>query len=66
MVTLPEGAADGLDDAEVLWQRLYAAGFVVPAVSFGGRGHVRLAAAAHNDDDDFARLADALPDLLRR
>jgi isopenicillin-N epimerase len=64
LVALPEGVADTHDSALELWQRLYAAGFVVPPVAFGGRGHLRLAAAAYNDEDDYTRLADALPALL--
>ena len=49
------------EDAEALWQRLHAAGFVVPPVAFDGRGYLRLAAAPYNDEDDYARLAAALP-----
>ncbi len=64
LVALPEGIATTTDAADALWQRLYAAGFVVPPVAFGGRGHLRLAAAAYNDEDDYARLALALPGVL--
>ncbi|MEO7448926.1 MAG: aminotransferase class V-fold PLP-dependent enzyme [Humibacillus sp.] len=64
LVALPDGVAMTTDDAEALWQRLYAAGFVVPPVAFGGRGHLRLAAAPYNDEDDYARLAAALPRVL--
>lgn len=59
-VALPEGVATTSEAAEELWQRLYAAGFVVPPVSFAGVGHVRLAAQAYNDEDDYARLSEAL------
>ena len=38
LVALPPGVADTTEDAEALWQRLYAAGFVVPPVAFDGRG----------------------------
>ena len=34
----PTGVATTTEDAEALWHRLYAAGFVVPPVAFGGRG----------------------------
>ena len=40
LVALPDGVATTTEDAEALWQRLYAAGFVVPPVAFGGRGYV--------------------------
>jgi isopenicillin-N epimerase len=53
------------EHAETLWQALHAAGFVVPPVAFGGRGYLRLAAAPYNDEDDYARLAEALPALVR-
>jgi len=59
-VALPEGVATTNEAAEELWQRLYAAGFVVPPVSFGAAGYVRLAAQAYNDEDDYTRLAEAL------
>jgi isopenicillin-N epimerase len=64
LVALPEGVATTTESAEALWQRLYAAGFVVPPVAFEGRGHLRLAAAPYNDEDDYARLAAALPAIL--
>ena len=64
LVALPDGVATTTEDAEALWQRLYAAGIVVPPVAFGGRGYVRLAAAPYNDEDDYARLAAVLPGLL--
>ena len=52
------------EDAEALWQRLYAVGMVVPPVAFEGRGYLRLAAAPYNDEDDYARLAAALRAVL--
>lgn len=64
LVALPEGVATTTEDAEALWQRLYAAGLVVPPVAFDGRGHLRLAAAPYNDEDDYERLAAALPGVL--
>ncbi|MBC9821465.1 aminotransferase class V-fold PLP-dependent enzyme [Terrabacter sp. MAHUQ-38] len=64
LVALPDGVGETPEAAEALWQRLHAAGFVVPPVSFGGRGYVRLAAAPYNDEDDYARLAVALTSLL--
>src|SRR6478672_6736578 len=64
LVALPEGVADTTEAAEALWQQLYAAGFVVPPVAFAGRGYLRLAAAPYNDEDDYARLAAALPGVL--
>ncbi|GAB3876365.1 aminotransferase class V-fold PLP-dependent enzyme [Terrabacter terrigena] len=64
LVALPEGVADTTESAEALWQRLHAAGFVVPPVAFDGRGYLRLAAAPYNDEDDYARLAAALPQIL--
>ncbi|GAA2150286.1 isopenicillin-N epimerase [Humibacillus xanthopallidus] len=65
VVALPPGVAETPEAAEELWQRLYAAGFVVPPVSFAGRGLLRLAAAPYNDEDDYERLAAALQTLLR-
>jgi isopenicillin-N epimerase len=65
LVALPEGVATTTEHAETLWQALHAAGFVVPPVAFGGRGYLRLAAAPYNDEDDYARLAEALPALVR-
>ncbi|TQM62615.1 aminotransferase class V-fold PLP-dependent enzyme [Humibacillus xanthopallidus] len=64
VVALPPGVAETPEGAASLWQRLYAAGFVVPPVSFAGRGLLRLAAAPYNDEDDYERLADGLPALL--
>jgi isopenicillin-N epimerase len=64
LVALPQGVADTTDSAEALWQQLYAAGIVVPPVAFAGRGYLRLAAAPYNDEDDYARLAAALPGIL--
>lgn len=64
-VPLPAGVAVAPAGAEALWQQLYAAGFVVPPVSFEGGGLVRLAAQVYNDEDDFTLLAEALPALMR-
>jgi isopenicillin-N epimerase len=64
VVPLPDGVATTPEEAEALWQRLYAAGFVVAPVSFGGRGYLRLAAQAYNDEDDYVRLGTALSGLL--
>ena len=64
LVALPEGVATTTESAEALWQQLHAAGFVVPPIAFEGRGYLRLAAAPYNDDDDYARLAEALPAIL--
>ena len=66
LVPLPGQAAATPEGAEALWQQLFAAGFLVPAVSFAGRGHLRLAAQAYNDEDDYARLAAALVPLVGR
>jgi isopenicillin-N epimerase len=64
LVALPDGVATTREEADSLWQDLYAAGFVVPPVSFEGRGYLRLAAQAYNDEDDYARLAAALTRLV--
>jgi len=64
LVALPDGVADTTEAAEALWQQLYAARLVVPPVAFEGRGYLRLAAAPYNDEDDYARLAAALPGIL--
>ena len=64
LVALPDGVATTTESAEALWQQLYAAGLVVPPVSFEGRGYLRLAAAPYNDEDDYARLAADLPGIL--
>ena len=64
LVPLPGGVAETTEAAESLWQQVYAAGFVVPPLSFGGRGFVRLAAHAYNDEDDYARLAETLVTLV--
>jgi isopenicillin-N epimerase len=66
VVALPPGVADTPEGAEALWHQLYAAGFVVPPVSFAGRGLLRLAAAPYNDEDDYTCLAEALLGLVRR
>ncbi|GAA6526493.1 aminotransferase class V-fold PLP-dependent enzyme [Intrasporangium sp. DVR] len=66
LVPLPDGAAATPDGAEALWQQLHAAGFLAPPGSFEGRGYVRLAAQAYNDDDDYARLAETLVSLVGR
>ena len=64
LVALPEGVAVTTEAAEALWQKLYAAGLVVPPVAFEGRGYLRLAAAPYNDEDDYSGLAAALPGIL--
>lgn len=64
LVALPPGVAATREAAEALWQQLYAAGFAVPPISFGGCGHVRLAVQAYNDEDDYARLAETLVSLV--
>jgi isopenicillin-N epimerase len=64
LVALPKGVAAAPEEADALWQQLYAAGFVVPPVSFEGRGFLRLAAQVYNDEDDYARLAAALAPLV--
>ena len=64
LVALPHGVATTAESAEALWQQLHAAGLVVPPVAFEGRGYLRLAAAPYNDEDDYARLAAALPQIL--
>lgn len=66
LVGLPDGAAATPEGAEALWQQLYAAGLVVAPVSFAGAGHVRLAAQAYNDEEDYARLAEVLVGLVGR
>ncbi|GAA2036154.1 aminotransferase class V-fold PLP-dependent enzyme [Terrabacter terrae] len=66
LVALPAGVATTTESADALWQQLYGAGFVVPPVAFGGRGYLRLAAAPYNDEDDYRRLAEALPAVLAR
>jgi isopenicillin-N epimerase len=65
VVPLPDGVAATPDGAEALWHRLYAAGFVVAPVAFEGRGYLRLAAQAYNDEADYVRLGTALSPLLR-
>jgi isopenicillin-N epimerase len=64
LVPLPGGVGQTPEAAEALWQQLHAAGLVVPPVSFGGRGFLRLAAQAYNDEDDYARLAETLVTLV--
>ncbi|NUQ31760.1 MAG: SPOR domain-containing protein, partial [Dermatophilaceae bacterium] len=64
LVALPERVATTTESADALWHRLHAAGFVVPPVAFDGRGYLRLAAAPYNDEDDYQRLAAALPEIL--
>lgn len=64
LVALPEGVATTPEDAQRLWRELYAARFVVPPVSFEGRGFLRLAAQAYNDLEDYARLATTLKEVL--
>ena len=66
LVPLPGGVGETTEAADSLWQQLYAAGFVVSPVSFGGRGFIRLAAQAYNDEDDYARLAETLVTLVSR
>jgi isopenicillin-N epimerase len=64
LLALPLGGAPPADAADAVGQQLYAAGIVVPPVAFAGRGYLRLAAAPYNDEDDYARLAAALPGIL--
>jgi isopenicillin-N epimerase len=64
LVALPEGVATTPEGADALWQELYAAGFVVPPVSFGGRGYLRLAAQVYNEEEDYARLGAAVARLV--
>jgi isopenicillin-N epimerase len=64
LVALPEGVAETPEAAEALWHHLHAAAFVVPPVSHAGKGYLRVAAQAYNDEDDYARLAETLVTLV--
>ncbi|OLR94068.1 aminotransferase class V-fold PLP-dependent enzyme [Actinokineospora bangkokensis] len=60
LVRLPEGLVGDVADAERYTDELSALGVEAVIVHWGGRAHVRVAAAAPTTAADFAALADAL------
>jgi selenocysteine lyase/cysteine desulfurase len=61
-VFLPPGRF-GARDGDALHRALRARGIEVPISCVGGRLVVRIAAQVYNNDDDYARLADAITEL---
>lgn len=67
LVPLPAGVADDVDSAMTLRTRLALdLGFEVAVSTWNGRGYLRLSAQVYNRPEDYDRLAEALPGLLRR
>ncbi|MGA9749700.1 MAG: aminotransferase class V-fold PLP-dependent enzyme [Nocardioides sp.] len=66
LVGLPDGVAETPESADVLYETLSRRGLEVQVTPYRGRGWVRLSAAVYNEPDDYERLAEILPTLLRR
>lgn len=62
VVALPHGVATTAEEAQSLWRRLWAAGFVVAPTQFEGHGLLRLTVAPYNDLGDYERLAQWVSD----
>jgi isopenicillin-N epimerase len=66
IVPLPEGVAETVPEAQKLSQRIADELATVVAVNArGGRGYLRLSGQVYNRADEYHRLADRLPPLLR-
>ncbi|MGH3170318.1 MAG: hypothetical protein ACRDN0_31100, partial [Trebonia sp.] len=66
LVPLPDGVLTAQDQADLFYEALAGQRVEVAAVSFGGNGYLRIAAAPYNTPDDYDRLAGALTKLLDR
>lgn len=66
LLALPDGVATTPENADALYRALSAERVEALVVAHGGRGWIRLSAALYNQPSDYDRLADALPELLRR
>ncbi len=64
LVPLPPGVADTDPASAALYRALSARGVETQIVAYAGRGWVRLSAALYNGADDYARLAELLPDAV--
>ena len=65
VVALPAGVATTEDEAERTQARLYTQHRIeVPFTAWNGTGLVRLSAQVYNAPSDYARLAEALPQVL--
>lgn len=66
LIPLPPGAADNLADADALRVAIAAhLGVEVPISPWRGRGYLRVSGQIYNRAEDYQRLADGLPALLR-
>ncbi|MGH3498537.1 MAG: aminotransferase class V-fold PLP-dependent enzyme [Nocardioidaceae bacterium] len=66
LVPLPDGVAATPEDADAFQHRLAEDGHVVaPAIAFGERGYLRIAAQGYNDESDYERLAEVLVTIVR-
>jgi isopenicillin-N epimerase len=66
VVALPEGAADTREHARALSDRLFAEHRIdVPIHAWNGRGYLRLSAQVYNAPQEYERLAEVLPTILR-
>ena len=65
LVALPDGVADEEEKADALYLALGEELVEAQVVAYGGRGWIRLSAAAYNEPADYERLAAVLPPLLK-
>lgn len=66
LVPLPDGVISCPEQADALYEALSRQRVEVAAVSFGGAGYLRIAAAPYNVPGDYDRLAGTLRRLLGR
>jgi isopenicillin-N epimerase len=66
MVALPDGIGDTEERSDAIYEALSAHKLETQPVACGGRGWIRLSGAVYNEAADYERLADVLPDVLRR
>lgn len=64
LVPLPDGVAETVEDADVLYRQLSSRGLEVQVTPYGGRGWIRLSGALYNRPEDYQHLAEVLPALL--
>jgi selenocysteine lyase/cysteine desulfurase len=65
-VPLPDGVAATEEASDEVYEALSARRVEAQVVPYGGRGWLRLSCTVYNEPADYERLADVLPELLRR
>jgi isopenicillin-N epimerase len=64
MLALPDGVAATLESADAVYQAMSEQQVEAQVLAHGGRGWIRLSAAAYNEPADYERLAEVLPGVL--